>query len=61
MDKFRALQIFRRVVELNGFSAAARDLDLSNAGVSKTVSALEAELGAQLLVRTTRKLRLTDT
>lgn len=61
MDKFRALQVFRRVVELNGFSAAARDLDLSNAGVSKTVSALEAELGAQLLVRTTRKLRLTDT
>lgn len=61
MDKFRTLQIFRRVVELNGFSAAARDLDISNAGASKAVSALEAELGAQLLVRTTRKLRLTDT
>jgi DNA-binding transcriptional LysR family regulator len=61
MDKFRALQVFRRVVELNGFSAAARDLGLSNAGVSKTVSSLEAELGVQLLVRTTRKLRLTDT
>jgi DNA-binding transcriptional LysR family regulator len=61
MDKFRSLQVFRRVVELNGFSAAARDLDISNAGVSKAVSALEAELGAQLLIRTTRKLRLTDT
>ena len=35
MDKLLAMRTFRRVVELGGFSAAARDLDMSNAGVSK--------------------------
>lgn len=61
MDRFAALRVFRRVIELNGFAAAARDLDLSNAAVSKTVKELEADLGVQLIQRTTRSLRLTDT
>lgn len=55
-----ALTVFRRVVELGGFAAAARDLGYSNAAVSKMVKELEADLGAQLLVRTTRKLHVTD-
>lgn len=60
MDKLLAMRTFRRVVELGGFSAAARDLDLSNAGVSKHVKDLERALGTALLVRTTRKVAATE-
>ncbi|MCC5811761.1 MAG: LysR family transcriptional regulator [Ectothiorhodospiraceae bacterium] len=60
MDRFTALRVFKRVVELNGFTAAARDLGLSNAAVSKNVNALEAFLGARLLTRTTRRMSLTE-
>lgn len=60
MDRLTALEVFRRVIELDGFSAAARDLGLSNAAVSKAVKDLETRLGAQLIVRTTRTLHLTD-
>lgn len=61
MDRIAALRVFRRVIELNGFAAAARDLGLSNAAVSKIIKELEADLGTQLIQRTTRSLRLTDT
>lgn len=60
MDRLGTLEIFRKVVDCNGFSAAARDLGLSNASVSKAIKELEAQLGAQLIVRTTRSLHLTD-
>lgn len=60
MDQFTAMKVFRRVVELEGFSAAARDLKLSNAAVSKNVSELEADLGVRLLTRTTRRLSVTE-
>ena len=56
MDRLLTLRIFRRVAELQSFSAAARELRLSNAAVSKHVSHLEEELGARLLHRTTRKV-----
>ena len=59
MDVVLAMQVFRRVVELGGFSAAARDLRLSNAAVSKHVAGLEARLQTKLLHRTTRRLSLT--
>jgi len=59
MDLFRAMRVFRRVVELKGFAAAARDLRLSNAAVSKQVAALEERLRTKLLNRTTRSLSLT--
>ena len=60
MDRFSTLTVFRRVVELGSFSAAAQDLSYSNAAVSKMIKDLEADLGVQLIVRTTRSLRLTD-
>jgi len=60
VDQFTAMKVFRRVVELEGFSAAARDLGLSNAAVSKNVSELEAELGVRLLTRTTRRSSVTE-
>lgn len=61
MDLLTAMRIYRRVVELRAFSAAARDLSLSNASVSKHVSFLEDHLGARLLERTTRSLAVTPT
>src|ERR1700752_4151679 len=60
MDRLDTLRSFRRVVELGGFSAAARDLGLSNAAISKHVAQLESRLGARLLQRTTRRLSVTE-
>lgn len=60
MDTLLAMRVFRRVVDLGGFSAAARDLGLSTAAVSKQVAALEGRLGARLLNRTTRRLSPTE-
>lgn len=49
---------FVKVSELESFSAAAKSLGVSKSHVSKTIKALEEELGAALLVRSTRKVRL---
>jgi DNA-binding transcriptional LysR family regulator len=59
MDRLTALRVYRRVVELGAFAAAARDLGLSKAAISKNVSELEAHLGVRLLERSTRRLRVT--
>ncbi|TFH84876.1 LysR family transcriptional regulator [Billgrantia azerbaijanica] len=60
MDKLQAMRIFRRVAELGGFAAAARDLGLVPASVSKHVAQLERTLGVKLIRRTTRRMSLTD-
>jgi DNA-binding transcriptional LysR family regulator len=60
MEKLTALSVFRVVCELGSFSGAARKLRLSNAAVSKNVRELEDELGARLLERTTRRVRMTE-
>jgi len=51
---------FARVVEAGSFTAAAAALGLRKSSVSRSVAALEADLGIRLLQRTTRKLSLTD-
>jgi DNA-binding transcriptional LysR family regulator len=50
---------FAKVIDLNGFSAAARALGVPKAAVSRAIAELEAELGLPLMTRTTRRLRLT--
>jgi len=60
VDKLSSMRTYRRVVELGSFRAAATDRGLSNAGVSKQIIELEAELGASLITRTTRKLTITQ-
>ena len=51
---------FVRTAEHGSFSAAARVLGLTPAGVSKNVARLEAELGVRLFHRSTRRLALTE-
>jgi DNA-binding transcriptional LysR family regulator len=61
MDKFGALRAFVTVVEAGGFAAAARLLGVSRSAVNRLVIALEDDLGAQLLNRTTRRVAPTAT
>ena len=60
MDKLSAMRTFVRVVESGSFSAVAAELRATQSAVSKQMAALERELGAKLLVRTTRSLALTE-
>jgi DNA-binding transcriptional LysR family regulator len=54
------LLLFARVVEEGSFSRAGERLGLPKSTVSRRVAALEAALGERLLLRTTRKLTVTD-
>lgn len=60
MDRLRALRTFIQVADHASFAEAARRLNMSPATVSRTIAALEVELGVQLLMRTTRSVRLTE-
>ena len=53
------MEVFARVVELGGFSAAARALRMTPSAISKLVARLESRLGARLVNRSTRKLQFT--
>jgi DNA-binding transcriptional LysR family regulator len=59
MDRFEAMKVFVRVVELQSFTQAAASLDLPKASVSTAVQNLEALVNARLLHRTTRQVGLT--
>ena len=60
MDELAGIRRFVRVVEGGSFVAAARRLGLSKSVITKRVRDLEELLKAQLLVRSTRRLTLTD-
>jgi DNA-binding transcriptional LysR family regulator len=57
---FRHLRALQAVAETGSFSAAADALNYTQPAVSRTVAALERELGAVLIERQARPLRLTD-
>ena len=59
-DSLGEMAVFSRVVATGSLSAAARELGLSPAIVSRRLAALEARLGVRLINRTTRSLHLTD-
>lgn len=60
MDRVSSMLSFVKVVELGGFAAAARQLNLANSVVTSHVKSLEERLGARLLNRTTRSVSLTE-
>src|SRR5438874_13159633 len=59
IDRAGDLEAFVRVVEAQGFSAAAPALGLTPSAVSKLITRLESRLGVRLLQRTTRAIHLT--
>jgi DNA-binding transcriptional LysR family regulator len=60
VDRLEAMTILLRVVDRGSFSAASRDLGVPLATVSRKVNELETHLRTKLLLRTTRKVALTD-
>ena len=59
MDLLEKMSTYVRVVEAGSFSAAAKQLRVSAAAVSRQVATLEAELRAPLILRTTRSMSVT--
>lgn len=60
MVTLEGMRVFAKVSEAGSLSAAARLLGLTPSAISRQISALEDQLGAQLFNRTTRKIALTD-
>src|SRR4051794_1344361 len=60
MDRLEAMSILVAVAEAGSFSAAGRQLGVPLPTISRKVADLEAHLNTQLLVRSTRKLSLTE-
>jgi len=59
-DHLDALRLFVRVARCGSFSGAGRELGVPQSTVSRTIATLEQDIGASLLVRTTRAVTVTD-
>ena len=59
-DELAAAEVFLQVVKARGFTAAAQLVGKSTSSLSRAISELERQLGAQLLARTTRRVSLTE-
>jgi DNA-binding transcriptional LysR family regulator len=60
MDRLDAMQAFVRVIEKGSFSAVAKERGIGQPAISKQISALEEELGTELIYRTSRSIALTE-
>lgn len=60
MDRLHAMEVFVRVVESGSFTAAGRALGMGQPAVSKTIAALEEQLGTALLLRSARQMIATE-
>jgi DNA-binding transcriptional LysR family regulator len=59
-DRLQGLSVFVRAAESGSFSRAGRELGLSQPSVSRIIGELESRLGVTLLLRTTRRITVTD-
>lgn len=59
MNDLKALRTFLLATEKRSFAQVAREMDTTPASVTRTIAALEDQVGAQLFVRTTRQVSLT--
>jgi DNA-binding transcriptional LysR family regulator len=59
-DRFASMQLFVRVARSASFSAAAREMGVTQPTASRIVAALERQVGAALLTRSTRAVTLTE-
>jgi DNA-binding transcriptional LysR family regulator len=60
MDRLDAIRLFVRLVECGSFSAVGREVGIGQPAVSKQIGALERHLGAQLVLRTSRQMAITE-
>lgn len=60
MSRYDEIESFVRTIEAGSFTAAAKQLHVAKSAVSRRIRDLEARLGTQLIIRTTRKLSLTE-
>ncbi len=60
MDRLDAIRLFVRLVECGSFSAVGREEGIGQPSVSKQIAALERHLGAQLVLRTSRQVVITE-
>jgi DNA-binding transcriptional LysR family regulator len=60
MNRIDAMHVYVRIAEMTSFTKAAASLGLPKASASMAVQQLETELGTQLLLRTTRKVQMTQ-
>lgn len=60
LNLFSGIELFVKTVEAGSFSKLGRQLNLAPSSISRKINALEAELGARLLHRTTRAISLTE-
>ena len=60
MSRYEELEAFIRTVEAGSFTGAAQQLRVAKSAISRRIQELETRLGAQLLIRSTRKLSLTE-
>jgi DNA-binding transcriptional LysR family regulator len=60
VDRFDAMQVFVRVVEKGSLSAVAKERGIGQPAISKQLSALENELGTELIHRNSRSIALTE-
>jgi LysR family transcriptional regulator, regulator for bpeEF and oprC len=60
MDKLRAMRFFCRAVESGSFAAAAAAMDVVPSALSKTIAALEHDIGFRLINRSTRRMSLSN-
>ncbi len=60
MDRFTAMKIFVRIIQMGSFTAVAVEMSMTQSSISKKIAALEASLGATLFTRSNRQIILTE-